>query len=84
MVEYHLEPQGWALPQAFEHGDHVLDELEGRWLHLRSRCVEIRPRVWAAMVSLETDENLVEAHFDGEFLWRVATPCDPELSRWQA
>lgn len=83
MVEHHLEPQGWALPQAFEHGDHVLDELEGRWLRICSRCVEIEPRVWAAMIET-ADETLVEAHFDDEALWRVSTPSDPQLRGGQA
>ena len=75
---------GWAVPAAFEHGDLVLDEHAGSWLRLRSRCVEIRPGVWAAMVEADDETNLAEAHFDGEFLWRVATPCDPELTGGQA
>ena len=80
------EPQGWALPQAFRFGDFVLDRLPGRerWMRIRSRCVQVEPGTWAAMVSLETDENLIEARFDGAHLRRVAAARQPELSRWQA
>lgn len=78
-VWYDLEPQGWSLPQAFRFGYHVLDEIEERWLRICSRCVEIEPGTWAAMVSVDTDETLAEARFDGEFLWRVSTPADPQL-----